>query len=574
MRRATERDRPGDRSTLGTAAGRVSQRGWTGSRVSRRASSRGALVALLAAGLTLAITAVASAAGVEPSSYSGTLSPGSSVTITKTVNTPAIPANPDIVFLSDTTGSMFEAIGNVRSNAGSIMGTVASAQPTAEFAAADYKDGSECPEDPYAFKLDQALTSSISNVEAGIATWSAAGGCDYPESQVNALYELATNPSVGFRSGSTRIVVWFGDAPGHDPDLGHTLAEAISALVAAKIHVIAVPIVDAYGNGLDETGQGTEVAEATGGEVLPSATPEEVSAAILKGLEDLPVTIKPTPSCESGLSATYDAAEKTVTSGSSATFEETIMAAPSASGTLKCTVDFLLNGVHVEGFQQTVTIAVPTGPEVDEWVQGKGPNTKTVELSTKGSKDLIVAFVQADGPYNGGASQTLKVSGGGLTWKFVGRENKGLGDAEIWVAEASSALSKAPITVAANVTTPGSPKGHGYETAITVVAFKNATGYGAVTTTGSKVSSEPRASLTTKYANSWVWASGNDWLKAITHVPGPGQEIFQAQLMDPVGDTYWVQRESSLTSKAGTKVTINDKSPTTDVWNLVLIEIH
>ncbi len=538
-------------------------------------------LALLTVGVTLAVPAFASASGVEPETYSNALSPGSSVTITKTVNTPAVPANPDIVFLSDTTGSMGEAIANVRSNVGTIMNTIASAQPTAEFAAADYKDGRHadeenegCESDPYAFNLDQTLTSTVANVEAGVNTWSAEGGCDDPESQVNALYELATNPSVGFRTGSTRIVVWFGDAPGHDPDLGHTLKEAIAALVAANIHVIAVPVTDAD-TGLDSTGQATEVAKETGGEILPSATPEEVSSAILSGLKSLPVTIKPTPTCESGLTATYDATEKTVTGGSSATFQETLTVSPGASGVLKCTVDFLLNGVHVAGFQQTVTITVPTatGPEVDESVQGQGPNKKTVELSTHGSKDLIVAFVQADGPYNGGALQTLKVSGGGLTWKQAGFENKGLGDAEIWVAEASSALTKAQITVAANVTTPGSPKGKGYETAITVVAFKNASGY-EVAKAGSKFSSEPRASLTTKNANSWVWASGNDWLNAIAHVPGSGQEIFASQLFDSVGDTYWVQREHGLTPSAGTKVTINDTSPTTDVWNLVLIEIH
>jgi uncharacterized repeat protein (TIGR01451 family) len=310
--------------------------------------------------------------GVEPSSYSNTLESGSSVTITKTVHTPAIPPNPDIVFLSDTTGSMEAAINNVQANATSIMNSVNAAQPpgaTAEFAAANYKDGRPgeepegCETDPYAFKLDEGLTESLPAVQSAINTWSASGGCDEPESQVNALYSLATG-GVGFRSDSTRVVVWFGDAPGHNPDLGHTLNEAIEALVAAHIRVIAVPVISEEGAGLDSTGQASAVAKATGGEVMPSASPSEVSEKILEGLTNLPVTVTPQPTCDPGLTATYDAPSKTVTSGSDVSFEETLTVAPNApdGGVLDCNVDFLLNGVSQSGFQQSVAITVPLRP--------------------------------------------------------------------------------------------------------------------------------------------------------------------------------------------------------------------
>jgi uncharacterized repeat protein (TIGR01451 family) len=315
---------------------------------------------------------IAFGAGVEPTSYSETLESGSSVTITKTVHTPAIPPNPDIVFLSDTTGSMESAIKNVQANATSIMKSVNEAQPpgaTAEFAAANYKDGRPgeepegCNTDPYAFQLDQSLTESLPAVQSAINTWSAFGGCDEPESQVNALYTLATD-GVGFRPGSTRVVVWFGDTPGHDPDLGHTLKEAIAALVAEEIRVIAVPVVTEGTSGLDATGQATAVASATGGEVMSSATPEEVSEKILEGLTNLPVTVTPQPTCDPGLTATYDAASKTVTSGSDVSFEETLTVAPNApdGGVLKCEVDFLLNGQSQTGFQQSVEITVPLRP--------------------------------------------------------------------------------------------------------------------------------------------------------------------------------------------------------------------
>ena len=159
-------------------------------------------------------------------------------------------------------------------------------------------------------------------------------------------------------------MVWFGDSNGHDPSGGITLAQAIAALQTAHIEVIAIPVTTPSGNGLDSTGQASAIASATGGQVLPSATPDQVSNAILSGLSNLPVTVTPVPTCDTGLSATYDAPSKTVTSGMDLTFNETLTVATDApeGGTLHCTVDFLLNGNHQDGFQQTVNIDVPDPP--------------------------------------------------------------------------------------------------------------------------------------------------------------------------------------------------------------------
>jgi uncharacterized repeat protein (TIGR01451 family) len=356
---------------------------------------------------------VAAGAGVEPVSYSNTLESGSSVTITKTVHTPPIPPNPDIVFLSDTSGSMELTLSNVQSHVTEVMNTVNAAQPpgaTAEFAAADYKDGrpeSEnggCEPDPYAFRLGQPLTTSLPAVQNAVNEWSpASGGCDAPESQVNALYQLATG-AVGYRSDSTRVVVWFGDVNGVDPDLGHTLVEAVEALKAAHIRVIAVPVKTEEA-GLDSTGQATFVADETGGQVLPEGSPEEVSKKILEGLENLPVTVTPQPSCDAGLSATYDAASKTVTSGEDAIFAETLTVAPNApdGGVLHCKVDFLLNGNSEEGFQQSVAITVPlrsTDLSLEKTVSPsfvtEGHNVTYTLSATNGGKDPDANVVASD----------------------------------------------------------------------------------------------------------------------------------------------------------------------------------
>jgi hypothetical protein len=196
-------------------------------------------------------------------------------------------------------------------------------------------------------------------------------------------------------------------------------------------------------------------------------------------------------------------------------------------------------------------------------------NSATAKLTTKGSGDLIVAFVAADSPFTVG--QVSTVSGGGLTWTLVARENKALGGAEVWVAKATGILTEDPITTTANTLLPGSPRGSGYDETITVVAFKNAPGLGAVAKFGSKKGAAS-GSLTTTKANSWVWAVGDDWLASIPRTVPAGQTLWH-QATDRVGDTYWVQSTEGLTKGAGTKVTINDPAPTNDPFDLVVVEV-
>jgi hypothetical protein len=293
------------------------------------------LVGVAFSALVLGVGA-AGGAGVDPPSYSATLDSGSSVTITKTVSTPTIAPNPDLVFLADTTGSMGGAIANVKANVVNVMGQVATAQPTAEFGAANYKDFN-CDAVPY--HLDSAITANQANVSNAInANWFASGGCDLPESAINALYQLATSGATGWRTGSSRIIAWFGDAPSHDPSNGITEAQATAALVAAGIRVIAI---SSGADQLDQSGQASRIANATGGTLLHLAGGNDIAAAILSGLHNLPVTVTPDPTCDAGLSATYDAPSKTVTSGTDAVFSETLSVAPNApdGGTLHCTVD-------------------------------------------------------------------------------------------------------------------------------------------------------------------------------------------------------------------------------------------
>jgi hypothetical protein len=210
-----------------------------------------------------------------------------------------------------------------------------------------------------------------------------------------------------------------------------------------------------------------------------------------------------------------------------------------------------------------------TGPVLDGIASAQHYNEATAKLTTKAGGDLIVAFVAADSPFTEG--QISSVSGGGLTWSLVGRENAALGGAEVWEARASGALNEAPITATATRLTPGSPVGQGYDETITVAAFKNAPGLGAVGKFSSKKGAAT-GTVTTTAPNSWVWGIGDDWLASANRKVPAGQTLWH-EATDRVGDTYWVQSAAGLTKSAGTPVTINDPAPTTDPFDLVLVEV-
>jgi uncharacterized repeat protein (TIGR01451 family) len=299
--------------------------------------------------------AAIAAPGVTPSTVTDTLLPGASQTISKSVETSPIPPNPDIFFLADTTGSMGGAVANVRTGNANVMATVLTAQPTAEFGVGEYKDST----DAFAYRLNQAITANTADVQTGMKAWVAGGGGDTPECQLNALQTLATDPATGFRSGSSRIVVWFGDAVGHDPCNGATEVSATAALVAKGIRVIAISTGAA--NNLNGTGQAKRIADATGGVFLSGASDSQVSDAILNGLSNLPVTVIPSVSCDAGVSASLSPASQSDVSGTTFTFSETYgVDAGTLAGTYVCTVKFLLNDLDGgPAFQETITINVP-----------------------------------------------------------------------------------------------------------------------------------------------------------------------------------------------------------------------
>jgi hypothetical protein len=109
---------------------------------------------------------------------------------------------------------------------------------------------------------------------------------------------------------------------------------------------------------------------------------------------------------------------------------------------------------------------------------------------------------------------------------------------------------------------------------VPVPPYLKPVGVGATGTFNSP-GSAPSGSITTTGASSLVWAVGNDGAHATTHKAATGQRIVNQDLTS-TPSTSWVQSLIDPTpdiANGGTLATINDKTPTADPYNLVVIEI-
>jgi hypothetical protein len=220
----------------------------------------------------------------------------------------------------------------------------------------------------------------------------------------------------------------------------------------------------------------------------------------------------------------------------------------------------------------TVVNSAP-GPTVDVTAFGdRSPaatTTVTSAFSTSAANELLLAFIGSD-QATASAITVSGVTGGGLTWQLVTRTNAQKGTAEIWRAFATAPLAN--VTVTATLT-------QSVTSSITVMAFSGVDtsgtfGSGAIGATGTAnaATGAPSASLTPQRAKSLVVGVGVDYDNATSRTVGSGQSMVH-QYLSPVGDTYWVQRVSSPTSASGVSVAVNDTAPTTDRYNLSVVEV-
>jgi hypothetical protein len=236
------------------------------------------------------------------------------ITVTIPAEAGVVPA--DIYFLSDNTGSMGPAIANVQAGAAAIFAALGS-NPGLQFGVGEYQDFVNVGD--IAFKNLQPITNNHAAVTAAINSWVANGGGDGPEAQLFALDQLASLSSIGWRPGVQHIIVWIGDAPGHDPicsaasGLPYPVTEpsVTAKLVAGGYTVLAISINDGsgYTNGLNDDptnlegplnaaysacgtpggtpGQATRITTATHGIVVNGIDPTTIVSTIITQLQNL-----------------------------------------------------------------------------------------------------------------------------------------------------------------------------------------------------------------------------------------------------------------------------------------------
>lgn len=257
-------------------------------------------------GVEGSLPARAGAVTIDPAQNILTLNPGDTFEETITVTIPKNTAAPkaDIYFLADTTASMSSILNAVQTGSNSILTALSGLGVDLAFGVGNYKD---FPHDPYAFQHQLGPTPVAANVTAAINAWAAQGGADSPEAQLFALDSLAVPPGapIGWRVGSKRIVVWFGDVPGHDPictAISGAPADITEGSVTAKLTVEAITVlaISTATPGLDgdpnlgandyaaacgppggSPGQGTRLATATGGAYVTGINPGNIVNTII-----------------------------------------------------------------------------------------------------------------------------------------------------------------------------------------------------------------------------------------------------------------------------------------------------
>lgn len=288
---------------------------------------------LLALSLVVAFASRASVSVAQvtltPDTIDLMLTPGEMFTETKTVTIPGGGAPVDIYFLADTTGSMQAVIDQVQSDAAAILTAVRMDLTDVRFGVGEYRDFLGMTP-TFAFRNDTSITDNDTDVVNGINMWAAALGGDGSEGQLFALNQLSdpSDPAgIGWRDNAIKIIVWFGDAPGHDPICTAASGEAADITEAGVTQqlvdngyiVIAIGVTtsgtfgfplrlndDPTANAFDYTGvctiggtagQANRITAATDGVSLDDVAPSEVTDAILMAIsmitQDVTVALVP-----------------------------------------------------------------------------------------------------------------------------------------------------------------------------------------------------------------------------------------------------------------------------------------
>ena len=233
-------------------------------------------------------------------------------------------ARADVLFLVDTTASMNDEIGEIRSGLRDVIAPgIAAAIPDSALGVATFADFpvNNCGEEgDVPFSLNTPITQDLSQVQTAVDAIGMSNGIDRPESQVEALYQVATGegllpyiePSGGcpgggvgypcFRQGALPVILLFTDAPFHNGPGGtnpyrcplgvdeHGYDDAVRVLNALDARVMGLYSGD--GEGLGDTTAVVRDTGALGADGRPlvfdiGLRGERLGAAVVDAIETL-----------------------------------------------------------------------------------------------------------------------------------------------------------------------------------------------------------------------------------------------------------------------------------------------
>ena len=261
----------------------------------------------------------------------------------------------------------------------------------------------------------------------------------------------------------------------------------------------------------------------------PAATGRSVSTD-----EDTPVDVTLAGSDPDGDAITYSVLDAPAHGTLSGTGKD-LTYTPEAGYAGPDTFTFTVSDGHVTSAPATVTITVTPAPvpvcrspKLDRAVDVNikpGKAFTSPAISTAGGGRLLLAFIEADGP-KAPVQSVRTVTGGGLDWKLVVRENSTWGTTEVWQAYATTAVSKAKVTATL--------ASGGFGGSVTVAAFSDsATSVGAVGKAAG-ISRSLSATITPSSCGSLVWAAAHDWSRAVEPTLAAGQ-VFEHKYLDRHG---------------------------------------
>lgn len=214
---------------------------------------------------------------------------GSGLLITTTVTVPGTPSPLDLIFVIDTTGSMWDDIDQVKAQATELADRIAADVADYRLGLVTYRDH---PVSPYGDPGDQPstvvlpLTTDADAAVDAIQSLIVGGGADWSESVYSGLMAAIDQ---AWRDGAEKAIILLGDAPPHDPEpfTGYTLDDVLVAAYAvdpANIYPILV------GSDPDAAAYFEALAEGSEGQLFAAGDADEVVDALLQALQKIAET--------------------------------------------------------------------------------------------------------------------------------------------------------------------------------------------------------------------------------------------------------------------------------------------